>query len=70
MVLSGCGVFDGSEIHEAAHVLLHLSRKGADTKIYAPDIPQRKVTNHLTQQDAKEEQRNVLVESARIARGL
>lgn len=69
VVLSGCGVFDGSEIHEAVCVLLHLSRAGAHAECFAPDAPQMHVVNHLTGQPAPGETRNVLVESARIARG-
>lgn len=30
LVLAGCGVFDGSEIHEASAALVHLSRGGAE----------------------------------------
>ena len=68
VVLSGCGVFDGSEIHEAVSTLIHLSRIGADVQCFAPDIDQPKVVNHLTGKPAGEH-RNVLIESARIARG-
>lgn len=68
VVLSGCGVFDGTEIHEAVSVLLHLSRAGAHCDCFAPDADQMHVVNHLTGQPAPE-RRNVLVESARIARG-
>jgi enhancing lycopene biosynthesis protein 2 len=68
VVLSGCGVFDGSEIHEAVSVLIHLSRAGATYDCFAPDVEQMHVVNHLTGQPANEK-RNVLVESARIARG-
>ena len=68
VVLSGCGVFDGSEIHEAVLTLLYLDQAGVETVCMAPDIPQSLVINHLTQQETQEE-RNVLVESARIARG-
>ena len=67
--MSGCGVYDGTEIHEAAHVLLHLSRAGAEADMYAPDMLQRHVVNHLTGKEEKEEARNVLIEAARIARG-
>nr|XP_033797354.1 glutamine amidotransferase-like class 1 domain-containing protein 3A, mitochondrial isoform X3 [Geotrypetes seraphini] len=69
VVLSGCGVYDGTEIHEASAILVHLSRKGADVQIYAPDIPQMHVIDHSKGQAAEAESRNVLVESARIARG-
>ena len=68
VILSGSGVFDGSEIHEATLTLLSLSQRGAQVKIMAPDIPQAKTVNHLIQEDT-DEKRNVLVESARIARG-
>lgn len=69
VLLSGCGVFDGSEIHEAVLTLLALDRAGAEIVCMAPDIEQFHVVNHLTQ-EVTEEKRNVLVESARIARGL
>lgn len=68
VVLSGCGVFDGTEIHEAVSVLLHLSRAGVAYDLFAPDVAQMHVVNHLTQKES-DETRNVLVESARIARG-
>ena len=68
VILSGCGVFDGAEIHEATLTLLSLARNGAEAVIMAPDIPQFKTVNHLIQKDV-DEKRNVLVESARIARG-
>jgi len=68
VVLSGCGVFDGAEIHEAVLTLLAIDRAGAEAVCMAPDIPQHHVINHLTGKPV-EESRNVLVESARIARG-
>ncbi|BBO88126.1 isoprenoid biosynthesis glyoxalase ElbB [Desulfosarcina ovata] len=68
VLLSGCGVFDGSEIHEAVLTLLFLDRLGVEIVCMAPDIPQAHVVNHLTQEEMKET-RNVLLESARIARG-
>lgn len=67
--LSGCGVYDGSEIHEAVLTLLALDRAGAEVLCLAPDIPQLHVVNHLSGEVVEGEQRNVLVESARIARG-
>lgn len=69
VILSGCGVFDGAEIHESVLVLLALDRANARIVCAAPDIPQHHVTNHLTKQPVPGETRNVLVESARIARG-
>ena len=68
VILSGCGVMDGSEIHEATLTLLAISRLGAETVCMAPNVDQVHVINHLTGQEIKEK-RNVLVESARIARG-
>lgn len=68
VVLSGCGVYDGSEIHEAVLTLLALDRQGATVQCFAPNIPQHHVVDHLTGKETGEV-RNVLVESARIARG-
>jgi len=68
-VLSGCGVYDGSELHEAVSVLIHLSRSGVDARCFAPDIPQADVVNHVKGSPSAEGSRNVLTESARIARG-
>ena len=68
VVLSGSGVYDGAEIHEAVLTLLFLDRAGASVQCMAPDMDQFHVINHLTQQES-DEKRNVLVESARIARG-
>ncbi|MFN2995323.1 isoprenoid biosynthesis glyoxalase ElbB [Serratia plymuthica] len=68
VVLSGCGVYDGAEIHEAVLTLLALDRAGAQAVCFAPDKSQLHVINHLTGDEMPEE-RNVLVESARIARG-
>lgn len=69
VILSGCGVYDGSEIHEAVITLLAIDRAGAEAVCMAPDIPQMHVINHLAGAPAEGETRNVLVESARIARG-
>ncbi|MCD6046023.1 MAG: isoprenoid biosynthesis protein [Gammaproteobacteria bacterium] len=68
VVLSGCGVFDGAEIHEAVLILLAIDNNGARYQCVAPNVWQRQVVNHLTQQ-ISDEKRNVLVEAARIARG-
>jgi len=69
VILSGCGVYDGSEIHEAVITLLAIDRAGAEALCMAPDINQMHVVNHLSGEVAEGESRNVLVESARIARG-
>ncbi|MEI7893566.1 MAG: isoprenoid biosynthesis glyoxalase ElbB, partial [Myxococcales bacterium] len=68
VILSGCGVYDGAEIHESVLTLLHLTRAGANIRMYAPNKPQMHVINHLNG-DVMPETRNVLVEAARIARG-
>lgn len=67
VVLSGCGVRDGSEIHEAVCALLAIDRAGCEAVCMAPDA-ELAVTDHLTMQETGEK-RNILVESARIARG-
>lgn len=68
IILSGCGVFDGSEIHEATMTMLAVVRNGGDYEVFAPDVKQHHVINHLTG-ETMNESRNVLIESARIARG-
>mgnify|MGYP005838655987 CR=1 FL=1 len=68
VVLSGCGVFDGSEIHEAVAILIALDKRGAKIICMAPDILQAATISHLTRQPDKQARR-VLEESARIARG-
>ncbi|MXQ82253.1 hypothetical protein E5288_WYG011029 [Bos mutus] len=69
VVLSGCGVYDGTELHEASSILVHLSRGGAEVQIFAPDVPQMHVIDHIKGQPSEGETRNVLTELARIARG-
>ncbi len=69
VILSGCGVNDGSEIHEATLALLALAQRGAIVTIAAPDIPQRRVFDHAKNREVDGETRNVLAESGRIARG-
>ncbi|MBD1582407.1 isoprenoid biosynthesis glyoxalase ElbB [Pseudoalteromonas sp. S16_S37] len=68
IILSGCGVFDGAEIHESVLTMLHLEQLGASYQCFAPDIQQHHVINHLTGEE-QAQTRNVLEESARIARG-
>lgn len=68
VLLSGCGVYDGSEIHETVLSLLELENAGLSYQCFAPDINQHHVINHLNGEEMKES-RNVLIESARIARG-
>jgi len=68
IILSGCGVFDGAEIHEATMTMLAITRNGGSYDIFAPDVMQHHVINHINGKEM-DERRNVLIESARIARG-
>ncbi|MBI1328247.1 MAG: isoprenoid biosynthesis glyoxalase ElbB [Alphaproteobacteria bacterium] len=68
VILSGCGYLDGAEIRESVCTLVSLEKRGATYDMFAPDIEQRDVVNHLTG-EPMQEKRNVLVEAARIARG-
>jgi enhancing lycopene biosynthesis protein 2 len=68
VVLCGSGRADGSEIHESVACLIHLARLGAVYRCFAPRGPQADVVNHLTG-EAMPESRDMIVESARIARG-
>ncbi len=68
VILSGCGFQDGSEIHEATLSLLAIAEAGHSYRCFAPDKVQRKVVDHFTGKEVKEE-RNALHEAARIARG-
>lgn len=68
VILSGCGVQDGAEIYEATLTMLRLDQRGIDYRCFAPDIDQYHVIDHLSG-DVTTERRNVLVESARLARG-
>jgi enhancing lycopene biosynthesis protein 2 len=68
VLLAGCGVKDGSEIHEATLTLYFLDKQGAEIVCMAPNKDQLDVVNHITGA-ATSEKRNVMVEAARIARG-
>lgn len=68
VILSGCGVYDGSEVHEVVLTLLALEQNGASYHCFAPNIEQHHVINH-TNGEVTAETRNVLVESARLCRG-
>jgi enhancing lycopene biosynthesis protein 2 len=68
VVLAGCGFLDGSEVHEATLTLLALDQRGVKAAVFAPDVEQLHVVNHVAKQPV-EGRRNVLEEAARIARG-
>lgn len=69
VIFSGCGVYDGSEIYESVLTLLAIEQNNASYHCFAPNISQYHVINHLTGEVSENESRNVLVESARLARG-
>ena len=69
VILSGCGVEDGSEIYEAVLTFLALERSGATVQAIAPDVEQAHVVNHYTGDEMRGQSRSVLVEAARIVRG-
>jgi len=68
IVLAGCGVRDGAEIHEAVMTMYAIDKNGGTYRIFAPNVAQHHVINHITGEEMKES-RNVLTEAARIARG-
>jgi enhancing lycopene biosynthesis protein 2 len=68
ILLHGCGVYDGTEIQEAVLTFLAIAQRGHTYACFAPDIPQKQVNDHTTG-EVMPETRNVLLESARIARG-
>ncbi|WP_417915501.1 isoprenoid biosynthesis glyoxalase ElbB [Candidatus Electronema sp. JM] len=68
VILAGCGHRDGAEIHEATLTLWAVHKNGAEYQCFAPNVTQHHVLNHLTGEEMPE-QRNVLIEAARIARG-
>lgn len=69
VILSGCGVYDGTEIHEACAALLALRRAGAEIVACAPSGPQLHVVDHFAGAPAAGQTRDILVESARLIRG-
>ena len=69
VLLSGCGVYDGSEIHEAVLTLLALDKAGVSVLCTAPDMDQFHVVDHISGQPT-DEKRNVLTESARLFQDL
>ena len=69
VVLAGCGRKDGAEINEAISLLLSIEQHGCEYQCFAPNRTQTEVVDHLTEKQVKNEERNILVEAARIARG-
>jgi enhancing lycopene biosynthesis protein 2 len=69
VILSGCGVQDGSEIYETTLTLLRLDQLGIGYRCFAPDIAQHHVIDHRSGEVVEGEVRSVLTEAARLARG-
>jgi enhancing lycopene biosynthesis protein 2 len=69
LILSGCGVYDGAEIHETCAALLALHRAGARVTACAPAGPQMHVVDHAIGKPVEGASRDILVESARLNRG-
>lgn len=69
IILSGSGSNDGSEIREALFSMLSLAQQGFKYECFAPNVNQSYVYNHYKNEISKGEERNILVESARLARG-
>ena len=69
VLLAGCGWLDGAEVQEAVCTLLALDQRGAEVITMAPDVQQMHVVDHQAESPVESEPRNVLTESARIARG-
>jgi enhancing lycopene biosynthesis protein 2 len=68
LLLSGCGVYDGAEIHESVLSLLVMEQQGWTVTCIGLDKNQHHVINHLTGEEMPEN-RNMMIEAARIARG-
>lgn len=67
VLLSGCGVYDGSGIHEAVFSMLVLERLDVSYICFAPDAESE--VYHPVSKEVLPSPRNMLTESARIARG-
>ena len=68
VILSGCGAMDGAEIHESVLLISALARAGVEYHIFAPNRDQKDVVDFISGEPMNES-RNILIESARIARG-
>ena len=70
VLLSGCGIYDGSEIQETVLLALALERRGMRPVFVAPQGDQADVVDHSTAGAVEgAPARGVLEESARLARG-
>ena len=69
VILSGCGVYDGTETHEASAVCVAISRAGKTPVFFSPDTTLYHEINHVTLEADSDTRRSTLIESGRIARG-
>lgn len=69
VLLGGCGTFDGSEIQESVLTLLSIKQCEVNYQCFSIDEPQHHVTDHNSKSVDNNTIRNMLIESARIARG-
>lgn len=70
VLLGGCGLYDGSDVHETVLLQAALEARGERPLFLAPDMPQTRTIDHLTAAAVETETRNVLRESARLGRGV
>ncbi len=68
VLLAGCGMYDGSDVHETTLLLLALEEAGERPVLIAPEIDQDRTVDHLSGDEVPEERRGVLRESARLGR--
>src|SRR5690348_7763129 len=69
VILSGCGQHDGSETHETILTLLSMDQEKVQWEAFAPDVMQNRVIDHINNAVDSKENRSVLKEAARLARG-
>ncbi|KAG7489905.1 hypothetical protein JOB18_023144 [Solea senegalensis] len=69
VVLSGCGWWDGTDVHEGVYTMYHLSRNGARFQMFAPNQQQMNVMDHMKKQPMSGDNRNVMLESSRFSHG-
>uniref|UniRef100_A0A3Q3G693 Glutamine amidotransferase class 1 domain containing 3, like n=1 Tax=Labrus bergylta TaxID=56723 RepID=A0A3Q3G693_9LABR len=69
LVFSGCGWWDGTDVHEGVYTMYHLSRNGARFQMFAPNQQQMHVIDHVKKQPSSGENRNMMMEAARFSHG-
>lgn len=69
LILAGCGAKDGAEITESVSLMIAFDQAHFHVQAFAPNRSFHHVIDHAADQIVESENRNMLVESARIARG-